>query len=388
MIATDGNRAKPPTVCLVTPRRDAFSETFVRYHIARLPGNIKVLYGADHHAINEGNRLTFTATEYVLDRVCRRTLHRPVTSLPNWSLRRYLRREAVEVVLAEFGQTGAMLAEDCRSLGIPLVAHFHGADAFSVRWTQPYLAAYRRLFEIARAVVAVSQDMVEQLVRLGAPRHRIHYNPCGVDIEAFVGAQPALQPPRFLAVGRFVPNKAALLILLAFRQVLTHRPQARLVLVGDGALREACMRAARDLGLGEAVEFLGVRTPEQVAGAMREARAFVHHAVQTLDGDSEGTPVSILEAGASGLPVVASRHMGIKDVVIDAETGLLVDEGDVAGMARAMVRLVDEPALAGMLGSRARARIAEHFSMDRSIAALWRIVEDAMAPPGPWRVAT
>jgi colanic acid/amylovoran biosynthesis glycosyltransferase len=98
--------------------------------------------------------------------------------------------------------------------------------------------------------------------------------------------------------------------------------------------------------------------------------------------------VAVLEAGASGLPVIATRHAGIPDVVVEGETGLLVDERDVSGMARHMIRLLREPELAGRLGAAAREHVATHFSMDRSVERLWGIIESCIpgrrsAPPAP-----
>ena len=81
---------------------------------------------------------------------------------------------------------------------------------------------------------------------------------------------------------------------------------------------------------------------------------------------------------ASGLPVIATRHDGIPEVVLEGETGLLVDEGDVDGMARAMIRLAEDPELAARMGAAGRARIEAEFSMDRSIANLWKIIENAI----------
>ena len=114
-------------------------------------------------------------------------------------------------------------------------------------------------------------------------------------------------------------------------------------------------------------------TLEQLA-LMESARAFVQHSVEAPSGDAEGTPVAVLEAGASGLPVVATRHAGIPDVVIEGKTGLLVEEHDVAGMADAMLRLIDDPPLAANLGAAARDHVRAHFSMERSIDRLWRII--------------
>jgi glycosyltransferase involved in cell wall biosynthesis len=112
--------------------------------------------------------------------------------------------------------------------------------------------------------------------------------------------------------------------------------------------------------------------------AMQQARAFVQHSITTHDGDSEGTPVAILEAGASGLPVVSTRHAGIQDAVIHEKTGLLVAEGDIHAMAEHMTRLAKDPQLAADLGKAGRDWVSSEYSMDKNITRLWSIIEAAM----------
>src|SRR4030095_662225 len=104
----------------------------------------------------------------------------------------------------------------------------------------------------------------------------------------------------------------------------------------------------------------------------------VQHSVVAPSGDCEGTPVSILEAGATGLPVVSTRHAGIPDVVIEGDTGFLVDEGDVAGMARHMIQIARNPRLADTMGRAARKHIEQNFSKDQRIKNLWSIIEGAI----------
>jgi glycosyltransferase involved in cell wall biosynthesis len=107
---------------------------------------------------------------------------------------------------------------------------------------------------------------------------------------------------------------------------------------------------------------------------MRAARAFVQHSIVASDGNSEGMPVSILEASATGLPIVATRHAGIPEAVVDGETGLLVDERDVDGMAAHMGRLASDPAFAAALGSAGRGFVEKHFSLEVSLARLWEVI--------------
>lgn len=124
---------------------------------------------------------------------------------------------------------------------------------------------------------------------------------------------------------------------------------------------------------------------------MRGARAFVQHSIQTSYGDAEGTPVSVLEAGATGLPVIATRHMRIHDVAVHEETGLVVDEGDVLGMAQAMVRLGRDPALAVALGRAGQGRVRARYTREGAIRALWALIEDSLrragAPEGTLKAA-
>jgi glycosyltransferase involved in cell wall biosynthesis len=115
-----------------------------------------------------------------------------------------------------------------------------------------------------------------------------------------------------------------------------------------------------------------------VAEEMRRARAFLQHSIRASDGDSEGTPVAILEAQASGLPVIATRHAGIPDVVLDGRTGFLVAEGDVNGMAEKIARLGEDAGLAAELGVEGRSHVLERFTMERSVASLWRIIEQVI----------
>ena len=141
-------------------------------------------------------------------------------------------------------------------------------------------------------------------------------------------------------------------------------------MIGDGILLDVCRDLVSAMGIGHAVEFCGAQSPDVIAAEMRQARAFVQHSITASDGDSEGTPVAVLEAGAAGLPVVSTRHAGIPDVVIEGVTGLLVDERDVDGMAGHMRMLIRNPDQATELGRRAAAHVRRYYSMEQSIDRL------------------
>ena len=289
-------------------------------------------------------------------------------------LRRRLVRAEVDVLLANFGPTGVALLPVCKELKLPLVVHFHGYDAHKEETVETYRSGYAELGEVAKAVIAVSHGMAEALERLGIPREKIHLVRCGCAPERFVPKVDYDHPPVFLGVGRFVEKKAPYLTIMAFMTVHDLLPAARLVLVGDGPLMEVCRNLVRVLNLESAVEFAGVLSPPQVAERMRSSTAFVQHSLTPEygpdRGDREGTPVAVLEAMFSGLPVIASRHAGIAEVIDHQEDGILFAERDVCGMAEAMLAVARSTVVARAMGERAAAKARERFTADQYIAAL------------------
>jgi glycosyltransferase involved in cell wall biosynthesis len=360
-------------VCVVKNGPLNYSETFIRQHAADLPAETLLV---DVWPPWRGNGSSWVRS--LPGRACSRALS--LLSPASYGRRvtaayvDLFRRERVDAVLAEFGPTGVAVMDACRQLCLPLFVHFHGYDLSVRRVLERYGAAYRELFGRAAGLVVVSRAMREKLIALGAPHARVHVNPCGVDCELFGGAEPAQAPPLVLAVARFVEVKGPQFTLAAFARALREHPGARLRMVGDGPLLEDCRRLSESLAIGHAVTFLGRQPHHVIAEEMRRARLFVQHSVEASSGAVEGTPLSVLEAGASGLPVVSTRQGGIPDVVLDGETGLLVRERDVGGMARGMLRLLRDPTLAASLGGAARRRVQTHFSAARSIERLWAII--------------
>jgi glycosyltransferase involved in cell wall biosynthesis len=366
-------------LCVLSPQENAYSQTFVRAHKEYLPAKIVSLYATDYENFSDDNGpLIGTELAGRLSRALqRRLLKLEPQFFQQRAMANFLADNKVDAVLAEFGPTATLVMDACDKMNVPLIAHFHGYDAYRQKTLQTFGRRYPELFEIADAIVAVSRDMQAQLIKLGAPADKVHYNSCGVEPSVFKGANPLNNPPTFVAVGRFVDKKAPHLTLLAFQATLEKCPEARLVMIGDGPLWEACRQMTMSLGLSSAVELQGVRSQAEVATVMRQARAFVQHSITTHDGDSEGTPVAVLEAGASGLPVVSTRHAGIKDAVIHQKTGLLVEEGDIHTMAEHMIRLAKDPQLAASLGKAGREWVSSEYSMDKSINRLWSIIEAA-----------
>ncbi len=287
----------------------------------------------------------------------------------------FFEQHGVDVILAEFGPSGADILPHARALSIPLIVHFHGHDAHREAVVAPYRERYRQMFEYAFRIVSVSHVMSDALVRLGADPAKIVYNPYGPR-DWFYESQSDYRGT-ILAIGRFTDIKAPYITLMAFKQLLEDCPDARLVMVGDEALLECCKTLAYVWGIGDQVSFLGAIRHEEIRPLFAQACCFVQHSVTPSYGDAEGTPVAILEAGAAGLPVVSTRHAGITDAVVHGVTGFLVEERDVMGMSHHMRTLVRDKPLCQRMGENARQHMRTNYSLARHIAVLQGLIDDA-----------
>ena len=368
---------KNDTLALVLPKLDVFSESFIRVQIEALQPEY-ILHGGVFPSVITDTR---NREETVLPVPSSETVGQ--SGLPGLghqlALAEWLRAKGIRVLLAQYGVCGAAVAPACRLAGVRLIVHFHGFDASRQSTLKRYAAAYLEMFSVAETVVGVSAPMCAQLRAIGCPESKILHNPYGVQ-EQFLALQPPLQDPVFVAVGRFVEKKGPLQTIEAFRAVHSIHPEARLWMAGDGPLLEACRDAVRRYGLEKEVMFPGILRHDMVPAFLQRGLAFVQHSVQAESGDSEGTPVAILEASAAGLPVISTRHAGIPEAVQDGISGILVQEGDITGMSEAMRSLLETPGLARRMGDAGRRHIRERYAMKRYLTTLKAALSGDAAP--------
>lgn len=150
-------------------------------------------------------------------------------------------------------------------------------------------------------------------------------------------------------------------------------------MIGDGILYADCVDLAASLKMGSAITFTGRIPHKEVAATLHDARCFVQHSVTPLSGDQEGTPNAILEASASGLPVVSTRHAGIPEAVLHEKTGLLCDENDIHTMAEHMIRMAQASQEASQLGAAGRAHMKRKYDMNMLVNELHAILQQAYA---------
>lgn len=253
------------------------------------------------------------------------------------AVERFLRRHKVDVILAEYLCDFLEFLPLIERMGLPYVVQGHGFDVSS-KLREPGMAERYLGYASARAVLTRSEFHRRRLIGLGLPAGKVHVNRGGVEIPPQLAGKPASAAKRFLSIGRLTPKKGPMLMLEAFRRAAARDPDVTLDYVGGGPLIWMARQVVDAAGLGDRVRFHGTAAESVKQELLRACGVFVQHNLTDPEtGDEEGLPAAIQEAMAHGLAVVSTRHAGIPEAVIDGVTGLLVGEGDVEGMAAALL---------------------------------------------------
>lgn len=267
-----------------------------------------------------------------------------------------------------------------RLAGVPAIVHIH--DAYEIPgWIQPIekaLASWTQVAIVPSAALAPwaieGYGMAPEQVRV--LNNGIRLAPYATDFgdaapKVRAGLGIAADAPVIGIVGRVVVGKGHAELLEAFSAIAAGNPDARLLIVGSGALDDQVGRRAAELGIAPRVVFAGYRTDVPVCLAAMDVVAV------PVTGD-EGFGFSALEAMAAGKPVVAFAKGALTEVIEDGESGVLVPAGDVAALAGALTRVVNDPDLRSRLGAGGRRR-AQHYAIDNHVRQLSELYEDLAA---------
>jgi colanic acid/amylovoran biosynthesis glycosyltransferase len=170
------------------------------------------------------------------------------------------------------------------------------------------------------------------------------------------------EPVRVLTVGRLIEKKGLEYALRAMRLVIEREMNVCYEIIGDGPLKPTLERHIDELNLASIVTLWGARDIDFVRQRIADSHLFLLPSVTAADGDEEGVPVSLMEAQASGLPVLSTRHSGIPELVADGESGILVPERDAEALAAALVRLIENPEPWDRMGREGRKIVERRFN--------------------------
>lgn len=335
-------------------------------------------------AAHEGNMLDLAAAKGVQPLVIpdlgrEISLWRDLRTL--WTLYRLFRRWRPSIVHTHTAKAGTAGRLAARLARVPIVLHtFHGHvfhGYFSPRKTRAFIYIERALARLSDRIVTVSEGQRAELTAYGiAPLDKIAVVPLGFELDELLHCQPhrgelraelglTADTPLVGIIARLTAVKNHHLFLETARLIAQEEPATRFLVVGDGELRGELESYARELSLADQVLFLGWRADMP--------RIYADLDVVALTSHNEGTPVSLIEGMAAGVPVVSTAVGGVPDIVADGVYGYLVPPDDAEGLARAIVSLIRDREKAQAMGQAGREATSERFGVERLISDVERL---------------
>ncbi|WP_224998109.1 glycosyltransferase family 4 protein [Cesiribacter sp. SM1] len=372
-------------LAVIAPQIGALSETFIRKHMeALVPQNTCVIAATNDppYAGNwdvMGPKLILKVSDFksmFLPKISRAMVG--VLSTNNYLQKKranvFLKKNRPDVILGEYLNFSLLWWPMVKKLGIPMYAHAHGLDISVVLKDAEWRKRYLQLNEMS-GVITMSKVSKEKLIDLGVDSDKIHVVPYGVDVPDIPVTREEIEEVNCLAVGRMITKKAPIFLLDAFRRAFEKNNHLRLDYIGTGPLLPAAQHYIKAFNLEHVVKFHEGMSREKVQAFFNRADIFLQHSVvDHVTGDEEGLPVSILEAMASALPVVSTRHAGIPEEVEEGITGFLVQEGDTVTMAQKINLLAADPELRQKIGLAGWQRAKQQFSWEKEKGDLLKIL--------------
>ncbi len=308
-----------------------------------------------------------------------RRYRREATSLNMlyWS-DRLLTQAPFDIIHCHFGIIGRQAAffREVGALSGKLVVTFHGVDMSACLDREPDL--YRHLFAKGDLFLPISDRWRKRLLEHGADPERTTVHRMGIDPFRFPLTErgPARDGIwRVLTIGRMVEKKGIEYGLRAVATLAGRGVPVRYDIVGDGPLRPRLEALAQEAGIADRVAFHGWRVQGEVAELMRDSDVLLAPSVTDADGDQEGIPVTIMEAMATGLPVVSTRHSGIPELVDNGRTGFLASERNVEELSDSLHTLLRSPSLCREMGFEGRKKVVAEYNIEtlnRQLEAKYR----------------
>ncbi len=300
-------------------------------------------------------------------------------------LLKILKRRPADLMHIYFGHTGVHLLPFIQEWSRPCVVSFHGMD-IQPRPQQPgYDDQMRELLRTIPLVLARSKSLMTRLENLGCPREKLRLNRTGIPLDEFPFTQrplPADGSWRFVQACRLIEKKGLRTAVRAFAKFHADHPKAQFAIAGEGPMRGEIEDFARELGVADAVSLRGFLSQKELAELYAHSHVFIHPSEMPADQNQEGVPNSMLEAMASGLPVLATTHGGIPEAVTHDRTGLLVPERDDEALAAAMRHLTANADLLYIFGQAASRMVHEEFEQKSAIEKLESIYDEARGTAG------
>jgi colanic acid/amylovoran biosynthesis glycosyltransferase len=300
-----------------------------------------------------------------------------ITGAEAEKMRGILRRTEASLLHIFFGNVAVHMLPLIRQ-SPPVVISFHGSDVTGQIATPAFERARLEMFRRARLVPCRSRRLAEKVGALGCDASKLRIMRTVLPAVKFVPHSPPADGGwHIVQASRLIPKKGLATALRGFAAFLKTHPLAKFTVAGEGPLEGELRGMAGALGISGNVEFRGFLSQDALAELREGAHIFLHPS-ETVAGDVEGIPNSLLEAMASGLPSVSTDHGGIPEVIQHGITGLLCKEGDSRGLSEALLRLAEDPALYARLSTAGSEFVSGEFSAVKQIANIENLYREAI----------
>lgn len=281
-----------------------------------------------------------------------------------------------KVLHAHFGPTGYDLLKFKFASSLPLVTTFYGCDMSRLAQRVEWRDRYTELFEKGDLFLVEGTNMKNGLAALGCPEEKIKIQHIAIDLKQFRFRERHAKSDGVVTIlfcGRFTEKKGLIYALMALKEVIRDFPAVQLRIIGDGKLRSEVQSYISRNGLEKHAIILGMQPHHVVVKEMEEADIFIQPSVTAMDGDSEGgAPTIILEAQASGTPVLSTYHADIPEVVVPGKSALLAKERDWQGLANNMVYLIENQNEWIRMGLTGRRHVEENYNICTQVKEMER----------------
>ncbi len=273
------------------------------------------------------------------------------------------------------GITGAYL-KDIKVSG-KIITTFYGYDLSSAI-TDNKSIIYKNLIRKGDLFLPICDYFKRKLINLECGEEKIIIHQVGIDFQKFKFLERKLQPEgviKILTIARLVEKKGHIYAIKAIKKVIEKHKNIQYFIVGNGPLKEKLEAQVSEAGIKQYVDFAESVNQDECMSLYQEAHIFVLPSVTSDNGDQEGTPVVLMEAQATGLPVISTYHSGIPEIVIDGKSGFLVPEKDVNALTEKLDYLIEHPEIRDEMGKAGRKYIEEKFDIKNLNQKLVKIYE-------------
>jgi colanic acid/amylovoran biosynthesis glycosyltransferase len=284
--------------------------------------------------------------------------------------------EDFDVFLCHYGHNG-LIGGVLKELGmkVKLVTVFHANDV-SEFVNKKGRKVYEGLFNTGDLFLPVSRYWKDELIKMGCPGDRTVVHHMGVDTNIFQYCERrSSRTVKMLSVSRLAEKKGHRFSIEALKKIYDKGYDIQYTIIGYGPELDSLKNMVKNIGLEKIVYFKGSITQEEILKFYREADIFVLPSITSSSGDKEGIPVALMEAMATGLPVLSTLHSGIPEIVEDGIFGFLIPEKDAEALAEKIKLLSIDPELRVTMGVKGRERVENDYNINKLNIKLIEMLE-------------